>query len=122
MIGGAVLNTPSAMLVGIAVIGLGFSVIYPTLYRIAGTTPNLPRATGLATIATIAYLGFLVGPLVVGPLASVTSLRTAFISVGALCILIAVLGREKTAPAGAAEAPRAMSDLDTPPEPNPYSL
>jgi MFS family permease len=122
MIGGAVVSTPTSMLVGIGVIGLGFSVIYPPLYRFAGTTPNIPRATGLVIIATIAYLGFLAGPLVVGPLVSMTSLRTAFISVGGLCILIAVLGHEKTAPERMAEAPRAPSDLETPPEPNPYSL
>ena len=122
MVGGAVLNQPVSMLVGIVIIGLGFSVIYPTLYRLAGTTPDVSRAKGLATIATIAYLGYLVGPLVMGPLASLTSLRVAFIVVGLLCLLIPVLGREKPAPEHTVETPEVSFDPEHPPEPNPYSL
>lgn len=122
MVGGALLNSPYAMIGGIAVVGLGFSVIYPTLYRLAGTTPDVSRAKGLATIATIAYLGFLVGPLIMGPLASLTSLRVAFIVVGMLCLAIPVLGREKPAPAPTVEMPEPSFDPERPPEPNPYSL
>jgi MFS family permease len=119
---GTVINAPIAMLVGIAVIGLGFSVIYPTIYRLAGNVPDLSRASGLATIATIAYLGFLVGPLIIGPLASATSLRAALLIVGAMCFLIPLLGRERRRQEHTVAAPDTTFDPEHPPEPNPFSL
>lgn len=115
---GTIGNTPVAMLAGIAVIGLGFSAIYPTLYRLAGNAPDVPRATSLATIATIAYLGFLIGPLIIGPVASATSLRTALIGTGVLCLLIPVLGRPPRGP----EHTVAEPEPERRPQPNPHSL
>jgi MFS family permease len=119
---GTVIHTPAAMLVGIAIIGLGFSAIYPTLYRLAGNAPDISRASGLATIATIAYLGFMIGPLIIGPVASATSLRAALIGVGILCILIPLLSRPPRRAEHTVEQPVPDIDLDNPPEPNPYSL
>ena len=117
---GTIINAPVAMLVGIGIVGLGFSVIYPTAYRLAGTTPDVSRAKSLATIATIAYLGFLAGPLIIGPLASVTSLRVALLSVGVLCLAIPVLGRKKRQPEHTVTTPD--FDIEHAPAPNPYSL
>jgi len=119
---GTILNAPMAMLVGIAIVGLGFSVIYPTAYRLAGTTPEISRAKGLATIATIAYLGYLAGPLIIGPLASTTSLRAALICVGIMCFLIPILSRRRRQPEHTVEEPEPAVDPENPPEPNPYSL
>ena len=45
---GTVIHTPAAMLVGIAIVGLGFSAVFPTLYRLAGNAPDISRASGLA--------------------------------------------------------------------------
>lgn len=115
-------NAPVAMLVGIAVIGLGFSVMYPTMYRLAGTTPDISRAKSLATIATIAYLGFLAGPLIIGPLASTSSLRVALLSVGAVCFVIPVLGGASQFARRRKMAPAQPYDPASVPEPNPHSL
>lgn len=122
MLIGSVGNHPTAMLIGIAIIGLGFSVIYPTTYRLAGNAPDVSRAKSLATIATIAYLGYLAGPLIIGPLASATSLRVALISVGVLCFLIPILSRQKREQEHTVEQPTPAIDPDNPPEPSPYSL
>jgi MFS family permease len=119
---GTVVNAPVAMLAGIAIIGLGFSAIYPTLYRLAGNAPGIPRATSLATIATIAYLGFLVGPIIIGPIASVTSLRAALIGVGVMCMLIPLLSRRSRERERAVDESPQIIDRDIPPEPNPFSL
>jgi MFS family permease len=119
---GTVIHTPVAMLVGIAIIGLGFSAIYPTLYRLAGNAPDISRASGLATIATIAYAGFMIGPLIIGPIASAASLRVALIGVGVMCLAIPVLSRSPRATEHTVEEPAPAIDLDNPPEPNPYSL
>jgi hypothetical protein len=42
--------------------------------------------------------------------------------VGALCLLIAVLGHERPAPEGAGDAQGSPVGSDTCPEPTPYSL
>ncbi len=119
---GTIIHTPAAMLIGIAIIGLGFSAIYPTLYRLAGNAPDISRASGLATIATIAYLGYMIGPLIIGPIASAISLRAALIGVGVLCLLIPLLSRPPREPEHTVEEPVPEIDLDNLPEPNPHSL
>lgn len=119
---GTVIHTPAAMLVGIAIVGLGFSAVFPTLYRLAGNAPDISRASGLATIATIAYLGFMIGPLVIGPLASATSLRAVLIGVGVLCFTIPVIGRPSRKPEHTVDEPMPEIDLDNLPEPHPHSL
>ena len=119
---GTVIHTPAAMLVGIAIVGLGFSAVFPTLYRLAGNAPDISRASGLATIATIAYLGFMIGPLVIGPLASATSLRAVLIGVGVLCFTIPVIGRPSRQPEHTVDEPMPEIDLDNLPEPHPHSL
>jgi MFS family permease len=119
---GTLVHTTVAMLVGIAIIGLGFSAIYPTLYRLAGNAPDISRASGLATIATIAYLGFMIGPLIIGPIANATSLRTVLIGVGVLCFVIPLLSRPPRKADHTVEEPVPAVDLDNPPEPHPYSL
>ncbi|MEJ7837958.1 MAG: hypothetical protein WKF81_04035 [Thermomicrobiales bacterium] len=43
----------------------------------AGNTPGIPRAQAVASTAIVAYLGFLVGPLVLGTIGDVVSLRFA---------------------------------------------
>ncbi len=119
---GTVIHTPAAMLIGIAIVGLGFSAVFPTLYRLAGNAPDISRASGLATIATIAYLGYMIGPIVIGPLASVISLRAVLIGVGVLCLAIPVLSRPPRAPEHTVDEPVPEIDPDNLPEPHPHSL
>lgn len=116
-------NAPIAMLVGLAIVGFGFSMIYPILYRKAGNTPGVTRGKAMATMATIAYLGYLAGPLIIGPLASAASLRFALFSVGVGCFAIPLIGWLRKPRPSETEAPTTSSFApDTAPEPNAYSL
>lgn len=117
-------NAPIAMLVGLGIVGLGISVIYPILYRMAGNTPDIPRGKAMATMATIAYLGYLAGPLIIGPLAGATSLRAALMTVAMSCFAIPLIGWLRQPRPSEAEAPAAAPSFDpqTAPEPNVYSL
>jgi len=85
---------PSALvaLAGIALAGAGCSVCGPTIISIAGraVAPH-ERATVVGSVTTIMYLGFLVGPAVVGGLAELTTLRTSLGSVAALGLLLMFL-------------------------------
>jgi MFS family permease len=50
------------------------------------------RARAIATVTTIAYLGFLLGPAAVGAASSVWSLPVALGGVAVLAVLVAALG------------------------------
>ena len=73
-------------LVGFAVVGLGLANIIPIAFTAAGNRPGISSSTGIAAVASIGYAGFLASPPVIGLLAEVTSLRTAFASILALLI------------------------------------
>lgn len=115
---GSVGNAPAFMLAGLGIVGLGFSIIFPIVYRLAGTTPGIARGTAMATMATIAYGGYLCGPLIIGPLASATSLRVALITIGVGCFAIPLIGTLRAARPSEAIPPRP----DHAAEPNPFSL
>ena len=86
-------NTPSMMILGTFITGLGFSLLIPTLYREAGSLRSLPSATAMAMMSTSLYLGFMVGPLIIGPFSNATSLRFALGMVGFLYLTLPLWGR-----------------------------
>jgi MFS family permease len=93
MLVGIAINTSTAVLIGTGIIGLGTSLFLPTVYRLAGSAPGIARSRSLAMVETTVYLGYMVGPLVIGPLSDATSLRFALLSVGVLYFTIPVLGQ-----------------------------
>ncbi|HEX7256349.1 MAG TPA: MFS transporter [Gaiellaceae bacterium] len=79
-------------LAGIVLAGAGCSVCAPTIVSIGGrAAPPRERATIVGSLTTLMYLGFLVGPAVVGGLAELTTLRSSLGSVAALAFLLALL-------------------------------
>jgi MFS family permease len=58
---------------------------------VGGAAASSERATVIGSVTTLMYLGFLVGPAVVGGLADVASLRISLGSVGILALLLAFL-------------------------------
>lgn len=73
------------------VIGLGVSTIVPTLYSIAGKHPTIPTGEALTTVSSVSFLGFLMGPPVIGHIAELSSLRFSFAFIGIFGIFIAFL-------------------------------
>lgn len=79
-------------LLGLALAAIGTSVLYPTLLsRATRDVPADRRGRATSAIATTAYLGFLLGPVYVGLLASAVGLRGAMIGVAALAAAFALL-------------------------------
>ena len=83
---------------GAALWGLGISIGFPLAMSAAGETPGR-GASAIATVATIAYAGFLVGPPLLGSAAHATSLDSALWTVVLLTAGIFAL-------AGNARSPR----------------
>ena len=75
----AVLSTFTYLtIIGFGLVGLGFSVIIPELFRIGGNVKGIQSSQGVAFIAGAGYAGFLSAPPVLGFLAESASLVTAF--------------------------------------------
>lgn len=75
---------PTAML-GFLLVGFGVSSVVPMVYSVAGRSKTMSPGMALAAVSTIGFVGFLVGPPVIGFIAGAFNLRVSF-------VLIAVMG------------------------------
>lgn len=73
------------------IVGLGVSTVIPTLYSIAGKHPTIPTGEALTAVSSVSFLGFLMGPPVIGHIAELFGLRFSFAFIGMFGILIAFL-------------------------------
>lgn len=76
---------------GFLIVGLGVSSIVPMVYSTAGKVPNISPGMALASVSSISFLGFLMGPPLIGYIAEISSLRYSFGVIGLLGFTIAIL-------------------------------
>lgn len=76
---------------GFAIAGAGCSVIIPLVFAAAGRISTAGTGTGIALVGGFSYVGFLIGPPVIGVLAQASSLRMALLILVALAIVAAAL-------------------------------
>jgi MFS family permease len=79
-----------ATLAGFGCMGLGFAAIYPILCSVGGSRAGDKPQAGIAVVSGTGYLGFLVGPPLIGWFAQAASLRVALLLVAALSAVCAV--------------------------------
>lgn len=77
-----------ASLLGFALFGAGLANASPILYRAAGLMPDLPAGAGLATSVGMGYAGLLAGPPLLGGVAQAYGLRTIFLVLSILALLL----------------------------------
>lgn len=76
---------------GLVLAAAGTATLFPTLMSIASrNVDEAHRGRATSTITVVAYLGFLLGPVYVGFLASAFDLRAGMLGVAALGIVLAV--------------------------------
>ena len=79
---------------GFACAGLGVAVAAPTLFGVAGReASDQAKGSALATVTTVAYLGFLFGAPIVGWISGVSSLRFGMGFMAIVCVTLAALSR-----------------------------
>jgi len=83
----------SGALIGFALAGLGMANAVPILFRAALTQNRMPAAASLSSVATIGYLGVLLGPGFIGHLSEITSLHTAFWCLTASLLVLCLFAR-----------------------------
>lgn len=66
---------PAAL--GFLLIGLGDSVLVPIVYSLSAQTGKMPAGYALASVTLIGYVGFLLGPLLIGYISEALSMQWA---------------------------------------------
>jgi MFS family permease len=64
-------------LIGFALVGAGLAPVAPILFNAATRVPGVSRAAAIASVTSIGYGGFLIGPPLIGSIATATSLTLA---------------------------------------------
>ncbi len=73
---------------GFLTVGLGVSSIVPMVYSSVGRVSKIPPGMALASVSSISFLGFLMGPPLIGYIAEISNLRYSFAVIGLLGIAI----------------------------------
>lgn len=97
----AILSTTLiATVIGFGLVGLGFSVIIPELFRLVGKTKGVSSAEGISFVAGFGYLGFLMSPPLLGLLSKMDSLKLSFTAllIGTIVALIVTFFISKLVP------------------------
>ena len=77
--------------IGFFLVGFGVSSVVPITYGLAGKSTTMSASTALAAVSSISFLGFLIGPPLIGFIAQAVSLRWSFTLIGILGFGTAVL-------------------------------
>src|SRR4029078_13154832 len=72
-------------------VGLGFSCTVPILFSAAANVEGVSAATGIAAVASVGLVGFLVGPAIIGMIAEKANLATGLSFVLALTVVSALV-------------------------------
>lgn len=79
---------PDAAIGGFALLGLGLANVSPVLYRASGKLPGVAPGAAIATTVGIGYAGLLVGPPTLGFVAHAAGLRSIFVVLAGLSVLL----------------------------------
>ena len=102
MSAGLAIGEPVAVIAGFALAGLGAAPLFPLVFNAAANVPGVATGHGLAAIAWMGRVGFLVSPPLVGLIGDASTLRAGLMIApvaGAIVIVLARnLSRDRRAP------------------------
>jgi MFS family permease len=78
-------------LIAFMIIGFGTAGIVPTIYSVAGQKTKISTSIALTIVSSVSFLGFLMGPPLIGYIAAATNLRYSYALIGLFGIGIVVL-------------------------------
>ncbi|MES2277570.1 MAG: MFS transporter [Bacteroidota bacterium] len=78
-------------IIGFLLVGFGVSSVVPMVYSAAGRSKTMSPGVALAAVSTIGFIGFLIGPPVIGFIAGAASLRLSFTLIAAMGISVVVV-------------------------------
>lgn len=72
-------------------VGFGVSNVIPIVFNAAGNSKTVPTSIALTIVSSISFMGFLIGPPVIGYIAEMTSLQYSFAFIGVFGVFISLL-------------------------------
>ncbi len=87
---GLVIDRPLSVLVGFALLGAGLGCVVPMVLSAAGSVDDVNTGRAVAAVAGCGWAGYVVGPVVIGGIASATTLYTALFLIPLLTATVAV--------------------------------
>lgn len=72
-------------------VGLGVACNVPTIYSVTGKHTTIPAGVALAMVSSISFLGFLMGPPLIGYIAELSSLRYSFMLFSGFGLMLFIL-------------------------------
>ncbi|MDU1891746.1 MAG: MFS transporter [Dysgonomonas sp.] len=78
-------------IIAFMIIGLGTAGIVPTIYSVAGQKTRISTSIALTIVSSVSFLGFLMGPPLIGYISSATNLRYSYALIGLFGICIVLL-------------------------------
>ena len=84
--------------IGFGFLGFGLSVIIPEIYRIAGNNKEIETSLAISIVSGIGFVGFLVGPVLLGAISNFSNLIISYVFLATLIIVafcISLLGLKK---------------------------
>ncbi len=79
--------------VGFLLVGVGISSIVPICYSVAGKHTHMKVSTAITLVSTVSFVGFLIGPPVIGLVSEASSLRVSIGLASAFGLFIVVLSK-----------------------------
>jgi len=79
---------------GFLLVGLGVSSIVPLVYSLAGKSGTMQPGLALAAVSSISFLGFLIGPPLVGFISEAAGLRLSFAVIAVVGLFPAILANK----------------------------
>lgn len=93
LIGTNILNN-YGVIIGFGLIGIGVSTVIPIVYTLSGKNPGTPASISLATVSSIGFSGFLIGPPIIGYIAHGIGLRPALMMLTLMGAVIFLLSKK----------------------------
>lgn len=77
--------------IGFMIVGFGVSSIIPLVYSTAGKVKEMASGIAIATVSGVGFLGFLMGPPLIGYIAELAGLRASFAVIAVLGLVISYM-------------------------------
>ena len=77
--------------IGFLLVGIGTSSVVPLCYGLAGKSKTMHPGVAVASVASIGFLGFLIGPPIIGFVAQASSLRWSFALVASFGLITTIM-------------------------------
>ncbi len=82
-------------IIGFLLVGFGVSSVIPLVYSEAGKSKTISPGMALTAVSSVGFLGFLVGPPLIGVVAGTFSLRISFLLIACIGLMIAGMIRNR---------------------------